>query len=488
MEEEIVVKRKGATMKYDYDLIVIGGGSAGLSAAGLGNALGAHVCLIEKRKLGGDCTWYGCVPSKALLKSASIFHHLKTSEHFGITSGHEPAPQTGSVLSHVRDVINTIAADEQPEILEKNGISVIIGDPQFLDAETIEVNGKKLQARKFIICTGSHPLVLPIEGLERTGYLTNETVFNLPAFPASLLVLGGGPIGVELSQALNRLGVKITLIEMMDKILFREDEEIAKIVAEQLADEGIKIITGKKAVKFEKKNNLVFASVEDKNGNREEIAADNVLVAVGRAPNLAGLSLEKAGIGFDKKGIKVNAFLQTTNKNIFACGDVVGHYLFSHVASYQAQICARNALFRRIAWQKTNYSTIAWATFTEPELAHLGLTEEEARMSNRGIKVYKTAYAAVNRAITDGAEKGLIKIITDKKNYIIGAHIAGAQAAEIMQGFLIAKSLKIPLPKLASVLFIYPTLSELVRKIAAQPLRAKAGQPFIKAVLKLLRQ
>jgi len=365
---------------------------------------------------------------------------------------------------------------------------VIFGPPQFIDKNTIEINGKRLTSKKFIICTGSHPMIPPIEGLSNIEYLTNENVFNLDTLPQSLIVLGGGPIGVELSQALNRLGVKIYIVEMMDRILFREDKEVSQILENRLKEEGIQILTGKKAVKFIKKDSKVYITVQDKNGDNEEVAAENVLVAVGRAPNLEGLFLENSGVEFTKQGIKVNPYLQTTNKDIFACGDVVGPYMFSHVAAYQAQVCVRNALFKRPAWQKVNYQNIAWATFTEPELAHLGLTEEEVKDRYKDVKIYKTDYANSDRAITDSEKEGLVKIITDKKGNILGAHIVGAQASEIIQGFLIAKSLKIRLEKLSNPIFIYPTLSELVKKTAAKPLVEKLNNPLVKLAMKILTQ
>ncbi|TAN62876.1 hypothetical protein EPN16_00775, partial [bacterium] len=228
--------------------------------------------------------------------------------------------------------------------------------------------------------------------------------------------------------------------------------------------------------------------LEDKDKIQREISAGNVLVAVGRSPNLEGLDLEEANVEYAKTGIKVNAFLQTTNKDIFACGDVVGPYLFSHTASYQAQICARNAILKRLAWQKANYENVSWATFTDPELAHLGLTEEEARERSGDINVYKTEYGACDRAVTDLEKDGLVKVITDKKGYILGAHIAGANAGEIMQGFMLAKSFKITLEKLSRLIYIYPTLSELVKKTAAKPLLEKANKPLVRFILKILKR
>jgi len=392
-------------------------------------------------------------------------------------------------MSHVRDVVSEISTHHPAEVFRKRGIDVIFGSPRFIGPNKIEVDGnKKIEAKKFIICTGSHPAVPPINGLKDIEYLTNENVFDLDKLPGSLIVLGGGPIGVEVSQALSRLGVKVFIVEMLDRILIREDKEVVAVLEKKLRDEGIKILTGKKAIRFKNIDGQVCATLEDKNGNHEELYSENVLVAVGRIPNLEELSLKKAKVEYNKKGVKVNSYLQTTNENIFACGDVVGPFMFSHVAAYQASICVRNALFKRIAWQKVNYQNIAWATFTDPELAHLGLSEDEANEQYGKVKVYKSEYINSDRAITDLHKEGLIKIITDNKGCILGAHIVGSQASELIQGFLLAKSLKVPLSKIAQTLFIYPTLSELVKKTAAKSLIEKLGNPVVKIFMKLLRK
>lgn len=474
-------------IKYDFDVAVIGGGAGGLFAASVANGLGAKTCLIEKKRLGGDCTWFGCMPSKALLKSAQSANLVRRFPEFGLNPQGNSALNPSKVMSHVRDVVREIATHHPPELFQARGIKVLFGSPRFIGGKAIELNNQKLSAKKFIICTGSHPVVPPIEGLKNINYLTNENIFDLDKLPESLIVLGGGPIGVELSQGLSRLGVKVFIVEMMERILFREDKEAAQILENKLKSDGIEILTGRKAVKFIQREGRVFCVLEGKDRIQQEISAENVLVAVGRSPNIEGLDLEKAKVEYAKTGIKVNTFLQTSNKDIFACGDVVGPYLFSHVASYQAQICVRNAIFRRLAWQKVNYENVSWATFTEPELAHLGLTEEEAREKFGNINVYKTEYGACDRAVTDLEKEGLVKVITDKKGRILGAHITGANAGEIMQGFVLAKSLKIPLEKLSQLIYIYPTLSELVKKTAAKPLLEKANNPLVRFILKIMK-
>lgn len=475
-------------MRYDFDIIVIGGGAGGLFASSVANTLGSKTALLEKKRLGGDCTWFGCMPSKAILKSGSVANLLKRHSKFGLEIQGNFHIDTNKALKYVRGVVQEISTHHPAEVFEKRGIKVIFGPPQFIDKNTIDLNGERITSKRFIISTGSHPMIPPIDGLKDLGHLTNENVFDLDKLPQSLIVLGGGPIGIELSQALNRLGVKIYIVEMMDRILFREDKEVSQVLENKLKEEGIQILSGKKAVKFNKQGGLVHVTLEGKDKSQERISAENVLVAVGRAPNLEGLSLDKAGVELTKQGIKVNPYLQTTNKDIFACGDVVGPYMFSHVAAYQAQVCVRNALFKKPIWQKVDYQNIAWATFTEPELSHLGLIEEEAKDRYKDVKIYKTEYTSSDRAITDSEKEGLVKIITDKKGHILGAHIVGAQASEIIQGFLIAKALKVPLSKISQVLFIYPTFSELVKKTAAKPLVDKLNNPLVKLAMRILRR
>jgi len=471
----------------EFDIAVIGGGAGGLFAASVAIALGAKSCIIEKKKLGGDCTWYGCMPSKAILKSAQIAHYFKRAQDYGIKIPLNLMLDTHGVVNHVRDVVKEISTHHEPKDLEKRGIKVLFGSPRFLDSDQLEVGDTRVKARKWILCTGSHPVVPLIDGLKEIKYLTNENVFDLQKLPKSLIVLGGGPIGCELSQALSRLGVKVTIVEMAERILIREEQELSKYVENQFRRDDIQLIIGKKAVKFIKEGNQVSVIVEDQNKKQEKITAENVLVAIGRAPNVEGLDLGKANVEYSPKGIKVNDYLQTTNSKIFACGDIASPYQFSHVASYQAGVCIRNALFKRIVWQKVNYSNMTWATFTDPELAHLGLTEQEAREKSLKIKVYTTLYTNSDRATTDVEKEGLLKIITDEKGLILGAHIVGANAGEIIQGFLIAKSQRIPLSKLAQTMFIYPTLSELVKKTAAKPLVETGNQPLVKWLLKVLR-
>lgn len=470
-------------MNYDYDLITLGAGAAGLVAATGSATLGAKTALIEKNKLGGDCTWYGCIPSKTLLKSAQVFSLLKRLKEFGISIGTANTYDPSLVMSHVREVIKKVSTHHAPEVFEKRGIDVLFGVPKFLGQNTIELGGRQLRAKRFIIASGSHPLVPAIEGLKDINYLTNEDVFDLEVLPKSLAVLGGGPIGMELSQAFVRLGVEVSIIEMLDRLLLHEDEEIANVLVDEFEKEGIKIYSGKKAVRFSKEAGLISIVLEDKEKKQSVIKAEKVLVAVGRAANVAELNLEKAGVKYSKKGIVVDRTLRTSAKNIYACGDVVGPYQFSHMAEYQAIVALRNALlpFKR----KVDYSTVSWCTFTEPQVARVGMTEEEAKAKYKEIKVYRSYYSGNDRALTDLEEVGFAKLITDKRGYILGAHIVGANAGEIIHEYVLAKSSKLKISSLSKAIHIYPTLSQVVKRSADQYYLEMLNTGWLKVLFRL---
>ncbi len=314
--------------RRNFDLVVVGGGAGGLFAAFVAKYLGVKTCIIEKMRLGGDCTWSGCIPSKTLLKSASVAHIIGRSKEFGVTVLHENPMKTDKVMARVRSVVHQVAGNESVELLEKQGISVILGNPRFLNEEEIEVGGEVIQFKKCVVSTGSRPLIPNIEGLEKISFLTNENLFDLKELPGSIIILVGGPVGVEMAQALNRLGVKVSLVEMRPRILFREEEEVSKILEQRIKEEGVQILTGKEALSFSNKAGLVYCRLQNLDGKKETISAEQVLVAVGRKPNTEDLSLEENGVSITSQGIAVNSYLQTTNKNIFACGDVVGPYLF----------------------------------------------------------------------------------------------------------------------------------------------------------------
>lgn len=470
-----------------YDLIVVGGGAAGLFAVSVAKAIGAKVCLLEHKKLGGDCTWYGCIPSKSLIRRAGILKtvndclgHELNLENFELDSS--------LVFKYVQSIVKQIGDTEEPKHLHERGIDVMIGEPKFTSAKTISINGHELEAKKIILATGSQAIVPNIPGLSEVDYLTNENVFSLEKAPKSMIVLGGGPIGVEMAQSFARIGTEVSLVEMADDILIREDSDLVNIVSSSLENDGVKLYCSHKAIGVKKIDQGLEVTMQKEDGKVLRLVAEKLLCAIGRQADLDSLELDKAGVKYNNRGVEVNKFLQSTNKRIFACGDIASQFQFSHVAAYTAYVAVRNALFKRVAWAKVNYANVVWTTFTEPELAHLGLSELEAGHLYHGkINVYQLPYDACDRAKTDDLEEGLLKVITDKKGYILGAHIVGAHAGELMQAFIIAKSQKIPLYKLASPMFIYPTLSELVKKLAAQALVEKTNKPLVKKIISLLK-
>jgi dihydrolipoamide dehydrogenase len=439
-----------------YDIVVIGGGAAGLTAATGSAKFGLKVALIEKEKLGGDCLYYGCVPSKTLIRSAKIVSLIKRAHEFGLHKANASF-EFENVISHVWEVIKKIGEHDDPERFRKMGIDVIFGAPRFISSREIEVDGKKIRSKKFIISTGSSSLIPNIKGLKEAGYITHVDVFHLKKLPPSIIVIGAGPIGMEMSQAFGRFGSDVTVVEMENQILPKEDIDISKTLESCLAKEGIRFYTGT-TVKRVNNENGKRAVVCVKDGKEFVHRADEILVAVGRTPNVDGLNLEASGVEHDEKGIKVNGNLKTTAKNIWACGDVVGPYLFTHMAEYQAGIVLRNALFKLPV--KVDYSAVPWTTFTDPEVAHIGLTENEAIEKDLNYTVYKYNYSDVDRAVTEVEDHGFVKVLTTGwKGKITGAHIIGPNAGELIHELILAIRKSLTVKDISSTIHVYPTLA-----------------------------
>lgn len=460
-----------------YDLAVIGAGAGGLTAAFTGVGFSKKVVLIDKNKPGGECTWSGCVPSKGLINIAKEVHHAKKyTPHLKV--------DTSQVLNEVRSVIETVYEGETPEKLQDAGIDYINGYAKFLNKKTIEVNGEKIRAKKFIIATGSSPMVPPIPGLEQVPYLTNETIFEQPSFSDEMIILGGGAIGVELSQALNRLGIKVTLVEMANRILPRDEEELVLLAQQRLREEGVDIRTATKAVEVREEGNAIRLTVE-KNGKQEKIFGDQLVLALGRKANVDNLGLDDAKVKFSAKGVQVDSHLESTGKGIYAVGDVAGPYQFSHMANAQGILAVQNALLP--VNKKMSYEHVTWATYMDPELARSGLTEAEAREKyGDSIRVYRHSFEELDRAMTKQDTIGMVKIILDKKGFVLGASIFGESAGEIVSQIQTIKTLQINFGKLAQVIHPYPTYSEVLIKIAKKVyVENLLNQPAVKLVNKI---
>ncbi|RZM77370.1 dihydrolipoyl dehydrogenase family protein [Leptolyngbya iicbica] len=450
-------------MAVEYDLVIIGGGSAGLVAASAGAQLNAKVALVEKEpRLGGDCLHYGCVPSKSLIHAARVAHEVRQAATYGIDASIHDI-HIRKALGHVHRVIDTIQVHDSTERFESLGVEVIYGEGQFRDRQTFEVNGRQLKARTYLIATGGRPGLPPITGLKEAGYLTNVNVFSIEQRPQSLAVIGAGPIGCELGQAFARLGSQVTMIASRDHILPQEEPEAARVVQAQMESEGIQILTETRAKEVLVKNGQKV--IVTNTGDR--VTVDEILVAAGRVPNVESLNLQAAGVDVGKEGIVVNAKLQTSNPKIYAAGDVIGGYQFTHVAGYEGAVAMQNALI--LPTKKADYRVIPWATFTEPELARVGFTEEQARKRyGDDLMVLRHDFDHVDRALAEGAGIGFAKFITRKNGEILGAHMVGPAAGELIHEVVLAMSYKLKVGALKSIIHIYPTLAEINSKTALQ--------------------
>lgn len=454
-------------MAVDYDLVVIGGGSAGLVAASAGAQIKAKVALVEKEgRLGGDCLHYGCVPSKSLIHASRVAYDVKHSYRFGIDSEIKGI-NIHEALGHVHRVIDTIQEHDSTERFESLGVEVIYGQGQFIDGRTFEVNGRQLKARSFIIATGSSPALPPIDGLKEAGYLTNQTIFSIQERPAALAVIGAGPIGCELGQAFSRLGSEVTLFVSRDTILHQEDPDAALVVQRQMQAEGINVLTNSRAQKVE----VIDGRKHITSGDRT-VVVDEILVATGRVPNVESLNLRAAGVEVGKAGVTVNAKLQTSNPRIYAAGDVIGGYQFTHVAGYEGAVAMQNALL--IPLKKADYGVVPWSTFTDPELARVGLTEDQARKRyGDDILVLRQDFAEVDRALAEAAGFGFAKIIIRSNGEILGAHMVGVSAGELIHEIVLAMSQGLKVDALKNMIHIYPTLAEVNGKAALQLTKQK---------------
>ncbi len=446
----------------EADLCVIGAGSGGLSVAAGASQMGAATVLIEAAAMGGDCLNYGCVPSKAMIAAGHAGHVIRRAGQFGV-NGHDPKIDFKAVHDHVRQVIDAIAPHDSVERFERLGVTVIRERARFLSGGEVAAGDVRVKARRFVVATGSSPVIPPIPGLADVPHSTNETIFAKQVAPSHLIVIGGGPIGAELAQAHRRLGAEVTIVDM-GPVLPKDDPELTAVVRDQLLTEGVALKEMAKVQKVETSGNGVTVVIEEPGGEIVRVEGSDILVAAGRAANVEGLNLEAAGVDHDRRGIKVDRRLRTSNKTIYAIGDVTGGYQFTHVASYHAGIVIQNALFRLPA--KVNYQALPWVTFTDPELAHVGMTEALARQAGHRIDVLRWPFADNDRARTERRTDGLIKVIVGRSGKILGASIVGAHAGELVLPWVLAINKGIKIRAMADVIAPYPTLSEVSKRVA----------------------
>ncbi|MDE0993981.1 MAG: FAD-dependent oxidoreductase [Rhodospirillales bacterium] len=449
--------------KLNVDMCIIGAGSGGLSVAAGAAQMGASTVLIEKHKMGGDCLNYGCVPSKALLAAGHAAQAVRASNNFGIQASIEKIDPDG-VYGHIRRTIATIEPNDSVERFQSLGVQVIEAAAQMAGPQQVIAGDTLITARRIVIATGSRAFIPPIPGIADVPHLTNETVFDLDRIPSHLIVIGGGPIGIELAQAHQHLGSDVSVLEMF-KIMPKDDPELVDVVRQQIIDDGVKLLEGVEVIRLEKSSGRVRV-VFSKDGTEQSIDGSHLLVAAGRRPNVDGLELEKAGIIYTDKGIDVDARLRTSNRKVFAIGDVAGGLQFTHVAGYHAGVVIKNALFRLPA--KADHRFVPWVTYTSPELSQVGLNERDARKKyGDTIKVLCWPYAENDRAQAEGAPRGMIKVITTYKGKILGCGIVGRQASELIPLWVVALTKAMKIGDIAQMIAPYPSLSEISKRAAS---------------------
>ena len=467
---------------FDFDIGVIGGGAAGLTVASGSSQLGAKTLLVEKEKeLGGDCLHYGCVPSKTLIKTAHVYHLMKKGEMFGLPQVDVPPVEYREVVKRIRSVIDVIQKNDSEERFCSLGVKVESGSPSFVDEHTITLNGDRVSAKNWVIATGSSPAVPPIDGLDKTPYLTNKEIFYLDRLPRSLVVLGAGPIAIEMAQAFFRLGSEVSVIQRSSQILSREDKDMADAVMEVLSEEGVVFHTEASVTGVRDLGDT--REVSFKTGDRlTSIKAEEILVAMGRRPNLEGLDLENAGVSFDRKGIQVDQRLRTTQKHIYAAGDVTGAYQFTHAAGYEGGIVISNAVFHLP--RKADYTFLPWCTYVDPELGSIGMNEKGAKRAGIEYTLWEELFKDNDRSLAEGEKIGKIKMILDEKERPLGVQILGPHAGELISEWVAVLNGKTKLSTLASAIHPYPTLGEINKRVAGAYLSPKIFSDRVRKGLK----
>lgn len=454
-------------MKDSYDVLVIGGGTAGLVTASGCARLGRRVALIERNALGGDCLWTGCVPTKALVASARLAHQMRSAAAFGIEP-HEPRFTPRSVMESMRETQRVTARHDDPERFRGLGIDVIEGEAAFVTADRVSVAGRTLTGKDIVIATGSRTAVPPIEGLAETGFIDHASFLARDSFPRSVIMLGGGAIGIEFAQILRRLGCEVTLVEMFDSLAPKEDRDVAERLRQILTSEGLAVRTGWAAKSVRVEGGGRVMRIENQSGMTEEIHAEEIFAASGRRGNIDGLGLDAIGVRTNRSYVDVDRYLQTSVSRIWAAGDVHGGLQFTHVAAYEAVKLVRNMLFP--GKSAVQYADVPWALYTDPEVARVGLTEAEAvaEHGSADVRTFKVEMADVDRAVVDRTTGGFVKIVCDRRGRILGAHAVCPQASTVIQSMVLARKKKARIGEIAQLIVPYPSLGDAVQKAAAQ--------------------
>lgn len=458
--------------KYDFDMIVIGGGAAGLTAAGISANFGAKTMMVEADRLGGDCTWTGCIPSKTLLKAGKVAHQIKEAGKYGLMDG-KPEINFKKVMQHVDKVRREVYEDaDRPEIFEEMGIEVVHGSASFTHSHTIEIQLKaggerRITSKKFIIATGAKAFVPPIPGIDEVDYLTNESLFEINELPKELLIIGGGPIGTEMSQAFVNLGSKVTVIDMAPQIMVNDDPELVEILRGELEKQGVEYALNASVQKVSQHGKRIKVHVE-MDGISKVIEGNALLMATGRRANTSTLNLEAAGVKTEKGNITVNESCRTNQKHIYAAGDVTGRYQFTHMSEHMAKIAATKALLKVVP-MKIEKDLVPWVTFTSPELAHIGKTEKQLREEGVKLEVYRFPYSKIDRAVSEGEDVGLVKIFAKKlSGKILGATVVGAHAGEFISEYAVAMKNGVSMRGIADTIHPYPSWGLGARRAADQ--------------------
>lgn len=469
---------------YDFDIGIIGGGAAGLTAASGASQLGARTLLIEKEKrLGGDCLHYGCVPSKTLIKSAKVYHLLKNSEKYGLPSIDVPPVRYRDIVNRIKNVIDVIQEHDSEKRFCSMGVRIMYGEPFFVDPFTIDLEGKKITSKKWVIATGSSQGIPPLEGIYDASYITNREIFYMDELPRSVAVLGAGPIAVEMAQALNRLGCSVSIIQRSGQILSKEDRDMADSVMEVLAQEGVRFCLDSSVSRLKKSGSNAEIFIKNKNGEECKITAEKVLIALGRVPNIKGLKLENAGVEYNEKGVPVDNRMRTSARHIYAAGDVTGKYQFTHAAGYEGSIVLSNAVVRLP--RKADYTFLPWCTYTDPEFAGIGLNERNAAAEGIKYSVWTEEFKNNDRSLAEGEETGRIKMILDERERPVGVQIFGPGAGDLIGEWVAVLNSRMKLSGLASSMHPYPSFCEINKKVAGNFLAPKIFSEKVKKGLKL---